>query len=268
LAEVQRIERKYSRYAATSTLSAINAVGAAGGEVDIDDETAALLDHAFACYTHSGGLFDITSGALRRCWDFTAQRLPPDAAIQSALAVIGLEKLQWNRPRLSFGVAGMEIDFGGIGKEYAVDRVSSVLGEAGITGGLVDLGGDLKIIGPHPDDSPWRIGVRDPREPRACLVETALMQGAVATSGDYERCMEIDGRRYNHIFDPRNGWPVEGLISVSVVADSCLLAGSLATIAMLKGRDGPAWLGTLGVVYHWVAADGSHGGNLPPPLGS
>jgi thiamine biosynthesis lipoprotein len=120
----------------------------------VDDETAKLLDYAFACYKRSGGLFDITSGLLRRIWDFKSGRLPDPSAINDLLPRIGLAKVSWERPRLAFSVAGIELDFGGIGKEYAADQATAVCVALGIRHGLVDLGGDIAVIGPHPDLGP------------------------------------------------------------------------------------------------------------------
>ena len=262
-AEVERIERKYSRYDPQSLVSAINNAAAIGGCVVIDDETSALIDYAFACYAKSDGLFDITAGLLRRVWQFSSQQLPDKNSVQSLLPRIGLDKLDWRRPQLGFRVAGMEIDLGGLGKEYAVDRVASVMRDAVIERGLIDFGGDMAVLGPHPDDKPWNIGLRDPRRADAVIAEVAVRRGSLATSGDYERCIEIDGRRYGHILDPHTGWPVEGLASVSAFAGNCMVAGSAATIAMLKGHEGSTWLRSTGIAHLWVATDGRQGSTLP-----
>jgi thiamine biosynthesis lipoprotein len=169
---------------------------------------------------------------------------------------IGFDKVVWSRPQLTFRIAGMEIDFGGIGKEYAVDRAVEVCRAMGIRHGLVDLGGDIRIVGPRPDEEPWRIGIRHPRASSVVMAEVALDKGAVATSGDYERFMEVGGRRYCHILNPGTGWPVRGLSSVTVIANDCLVAGSLATIAMLKGRGGISWLRAMGVRHIVMDDDG------------
>jgi hypothetical protein len=111
---------------------------------------------------------------------------------------------------------------------------------------MVDLGGDL-VIGPHPDGKPWIVGIRDPRAPQGAMASVRLAACAIATSGDYERCMIVDGVRYTHVLDPRTGWPVTGMRSVSVVADRCLVAGTATTVAMLKGAcEGARWLDELG----------------------
>jgi thiamine biosynthesis lipoprotein len=174
-----------------------------------------------------------------------------------------MDKLAWTRPRLEFPVPGVELDFGGIGKEYAADRAAEVCSGCGIAHGLVDLGGDIRIIGPHPDGQSWTIGIRDPRRPEVAITHVELASGALATSGDYERYLEIDGRRYCHILNPRTGWPAEGLRSVSIHAEQCMLAGSLATMAMLKGDEGVAWLNGLGRSYHCIDGTGRKHWTLP-----
>jgi thiamine biosynthesis lipoprotein len=255
IGEVQRIERAYSRYRDDSVVHAINAAAANAGAVALDPEAADLLDIAFEAYARSGGLFDVTSGALREVWRDGIDEVPDDVAICGVLRRIGLGKVEWRRPNLAFAVAGMQIDLGGIGKEYAADRVAEICRASGVAHGLVDLGGDFAVIGPHPDGSPWRIGVLDPSNGETAIATLFIGQGGLATSGDYERCWEFSGRRYGHIFDPRTGWPVEGLRSVSVVAATCLDAGLTSTIAMLKGTKGPEWLRQTGLAHVYVDAE-------------
>ncbi len=265
-AEVLRIEQRYSRYNPGSVLSEINRIAQRGGGATLDEETALLTDYAFACHQKSGGLFDITSGILRKAWDFssdTLDTLPHQAAINALLPKVGMEKIIWKPPHLTFTVPGMELDFGGIGKEYASDRAAEVCVAHGITSGLVDLGGDIKIIGPHPGSQPWIIGITDPHRPGGHLGSVELFEGALASSGDYERCIMIDGVRYSHILNPATGWPVRGLSAVSVAAERCIAAGSLCTISMLKGVEGIQWLtDTATVPYLWVDCDGNRGGTL------
>jgi thiamine biosynthesis lipoprotein len=261
-AEVRRLERKYSRYRDDSVATTVNRSAGAAAGIEVDDETAGLLDFAQTAWEQSEGLFDITSGALRRAWDFKAARVPTQAQLDAALAHVGWQRLRWQRPRLQLG-AGMELDFGGVVKEYAADGAARVLREAGVRHGLVELGGDIAIVGPHPDGTPWQVGVRNPRAPDAAIASIALPAGGIASSGDYERFFEAGGRRYCHILDARTGWPVEGLASVSVVAEQCLVAGAASTIAMLKGAvEGPRWLESLGLACFCVATDGSTSGTL------
>lgn len=271
VAEVERLEQRYSRYRGDSFLSEINRVAACGGKIEVDGETASLLDYAAACYEQSDGLFDITSGILRHAWRFDSGRVgdhqdrPGSASclrLEDLLAKIGWHRIGWRRPVLEFTTAGMEIDFGGIVKEYAVDRTAALAAQAGIRSGVINLGGDVRIIGPRPDGSPWRVGIRHPRCRDALLTTLLVEAGAVASSGDYERCLVVEGRRFGHILNPKTGWPVQHLASVSVLGELCVVAGSAATIAILKEKEGPAWLENLGLPHLWMSVDGEIGGSI------
>jgi thiamine biosynthesis lipoprotein len=261
--EIARLESKYTRYREDSLTSSINRSAGDADGITVDDETASLLDYAQTAYEQSDGLFDITSGILRRVWNFGSGRLPEPAQIAALLPLIGWHRVAWERPRLVLPTAGMEIDFGGFVKEYAADRVAALCRRLGVHHGLVDLGGDLAVVGPHPDRSPWHVGIRHPRRPGTAMATIALAAGGIASSGDYERCMSVDGRRYGHVLDPKTGWPVDGLASVSVTASHCLIAGSATTIAMLKGAEaGPAWLDELGLPNLRMTQNGAIDGTL------
>lgn len=262
IADVQRLEALYSRYKADSFLSEINRVAASGGSISVDDETACLLDYAVTCYEQSDGMFDITSGILRRAWKFDQGKLPEQSLIDGLLDKVGWHKVAWKRPVLTFSVPGMEIDFGGVVKEYAVDRAASLCYALGIRHGVVNLGGDIKVIGPRDDGSPWRIGIRHPRSKDALLDTLLLYEGALASSGDYERCIMVNGVRYGHVLNPKTGWPVRHLAAVSVVGDFCVVAGSASTIAMLKEAQGTDWLQDLGLPHLWVDVHGVSGGSI------
>ena len=262
IADVERLEFKYSRYRQDSLLSRINQVAMQGGGIAVDDETAVLLNYAETCYQQSDGLFDISSGILRHAWRFDANRIPTQEQIVPLLDKVGWRKLHWRPPRIEFPQAGMELDFGGIVKEYAVDRAATHCRQAGLIHGLINLGGDIRLLGPRADGSPWRVGIAHPRIPGDMLLNLALRDGAVASSGDYQRCISIDGVRYAHILNPKTGWPVRYLASVSVIGDFCVVAGSAATIAMLKEEQGPQWLLELGLPHVWMDVSGNRGGNL------
>ena len=236
--EVARLEVKYSRYREDSLASAINRSAGDPRGVLVDAETASLLDFAATAHRESGGRFDPTSGVLRRVWDFRSQKLPDPADLEAARALVGWSKLRWLRPRLVLPIRGMQLDFGGFVKEYAADRIASLCREAGVLSGLVDLGGDLAVVGPLPDGSPWRVGIRNPRRPGEAIARIELHSGGIATSGDYERCMVVDGVRYSHLLDPRTGESFRGgPASVSVAAPLCLIAGAASTIAMLHPEE-------------------------------
>lgn len=260
--DIQRLESKYSRYRPDSLISHINRIAMTSGTLEVDEETACLLDYAETCFQQSDGVFDITSGLLRQAWRFDVARLPAANTIDDLLTRIGWEKLIWRRPFLTFTVSGMALDFGGIVKEYAADRAAGLFQTRGIRHGIINLGGDIRVIGPHPDGSPWRIGIRHPRAIDQVLETVSIYQGGLTSSGDYERCKVIDGRRYSHILNPKTGWPVQHLASVSVIADFCVTAGSASTIAMLKERKGPNWLKQLGLPHIWMDVEGKVGGSL------
>ena len=256
IAEVRRIEAKYSRYRDDSVTTAINRA-AGGAAINVDDETSSLLDFAAELHAQSGGAFDLTSGVLRRAWDFKAGHVPTQAALDQLLPRVGWSKVDWHSPTLRLH-AEMEIDFGGIGKEYAADRAAAAAGDLGAEHGLINLGGDVRVIGPHADGNGWRIAVQNPRgEPGATIAYLTVPHGAMATSGDYERYFEHSGRRYSHLLDPRTGWPCEHWRSVSVVAPLCIAAGACATVAMLKPVDDALeFLDRQGVRYLAIDSDG------------
>lgn len=262
-AEVRRIESKYSRYRDDSVTSAINR-SAGGPSLRVDAETAGLLAFGATLHAHSEGRFDLTSGVLRRAWDFKAQRVPEQRDIDALLPLIGWSQVEWDADEeggtLRLPRAGMQIDFGGIGKEYAADRAGAALLDAGAAHGLVNLGGDVRVIGPAPDDTPWRIAIQHPRAaPGTTLAHMNVQAGAVATSGDYERYFEIDGRRYCHLLDARSGWPVDAWQSVSVVAPLAVAAGGCASIAMLlPADDALGFLDAQGLRYLAIDASGQH----------
>ena len=233
--EVHRIERKYSRYRPDTLVALINRRAGTGQATEIDDETAALLDFAARLREASDGRFDLTSGALRHAWDFRRATLPTRDDLERAVARVGWDGLIRDGSALRLARSGMEIDFGGIGKEYAADRAAGVLHGAGVRHGYVNLGGDLSVVGPQIDGAPWRFGIRHPRRPDELLGRVDMAGGALATSGDYERCFELDGRRYCHVLDARTGWPVTHWQSISVIAPNCAAAGALCTLAMLAG---------------------------------
>jgi thiamine biosynthesis lipoprotein len=263
--EVERLDQKYSHYREDSLLSHIQFEAAQTGGLVVDPETAALLDYADTQYCVSKGLFDITARSLSAMWDRITS-IPHQDEINEALRKCGWEQVAWDGRRLKIP-AGLAFDLGGIVKEYAADRVAGMMKQAGIQSGSVDLGGDLHILGPHPDGTPWRAGIRNPNGSGNAIATIRIRSGGLASSGDYERFSEIDGKRYGHTINPKTGWPVsksgESLASVSIVAPSCLLAGSMSTLAMLAGADkGLNLLGESGLPWLAVGYDGVIHGTL------
>ena len=168
---------RYSRYRDTSLVSEINRMAAVGGSIEVDAETAGLLDYADACHRASDGLFDVSSGILRRAWRFDRAELPDAGRVAELLDKVGWDRIRWERPRLAFPVAGMEIDLGGVVKEYAADRAAALCRAAGVGRGMVNLGGDIRIVGPRPDGGPWGIGIQHPRRQGELLAHAPALRG-------------------------------------------------------------------------------------------
>jgi thiamine biosynthesis lipoprotein len=232
-AEARRIESKFSRYRRGNVIDAINS--AEGRPVVVDAETARLLDYAAQLHELSDGKFDVTSGVLRRAWRFDgSDRIPSRAAVEALLPIVGWHKVRWRSPELTLE-RGMEIDLGGIGKEYAVDRAGTAV-RALFPRCLLNFGGDLLALGPQAEELPWRVGIEAVDAAAVAARHIELTSGALATSGDAHRFLLKDGKRYGHILDPTSGWPVDGAPrSVTVAAPTCTEAGMLATLALLHG---------------------------------
>ena len=243
--EAWRVEHRFSRYRDDNIIARINS--AEGGWVEVDDETERLLDYAEACWQLSDGLFDITSGILRRAWTFDgSDQVPTQAQVEPLLALIGWQRLQRQPGRLRMD-AGMQLDFGGIGKEYAVDRALQLLRDQTDAAVLVNFGGD--IAGCCGDDEPWQIGMEGVAGQRMAG-KLKLTNGALATSGDSRRYLLRDGIRYSHVLNPKTGWPVMGAPhAVTVAAAQCTLAGMLATMALLQGAEAESFLQQQQVQY-------------------
>ena len=241
-AEAWRVEDKFSRYLPGNIVAQIN--NSDGDTIEVDDEAADLLDFAATLHQLSDGLFDITSGVLGKLWRFDGSDNIPDATeINSMLEHVGWEKLCWKRPQLTLA-PGMQIDFGGLGKEYAVDRAAVLVAAKTEARCLVNYGGDLVATGGSARATGWRVGIEVPEDESARAGHLIrLARGGLATSGDARRYVLRNGVRYGHILNPTTGWPIEGTPrSATVAADTCTQAGMLATLAMLNGEAAEAFL--------------------------
>ncbi len=250
--EALRVEQKFSRYRRDNVVDAINRSG--GRPVDVDEETALLIDYATTCWSMSDGMFDITSGVLRRAWTFDgSDRVPGRNAVQQLLKHVGWSRVQWTKPTLVLP-AGMEIDFGGIGKEYAVDRAAALMRPHTRNSYVVNFGGDLFVSGLRRGNRTWAIGIDDPAHSgENALYRLDVTAGGIATSGDARRFVTYRGRRLGHILNPKTGWPVEGAPrSVTVVAATCMEAGTLSTLAYLQGPGARTFLEQIGAQFRIV----------------
>lgn len=246
--EAWRIENKFSRYRDDNIVHAINS--AQGRPVCVDPETALLLDFARTLYQLSERRFDITSGILRHAWKFDgSDNLPQPTVVEELLQRVGWHRVRWQSSQITMP-AGMEIDLGGIGKEYAVDRAAALLREQTDISCVINFGGDLAVSRAPFKRQSWHVGIEMPDEAGSAERLIEISTGALATSGDARRYLEKDGIRYSHILDPLTGWPVpDAPRSVTVAAETCTSAGMLSTLAMLKGSQSQQFLAGQGVRY-------------------
>jgi thiamine biosynthesis lipoprotein len=231
--EAWRIEDKFSRYKKDNSLFQINHSN--GDAVAIDEETSRLLDFANELFEISEGLFDITSGVLRQCWKFDgSSHVPAKKQVKKIVKNIGWQKVIREEAGVTLA-EGMEIDLGGLGKEYAVDRCVQIARLKTRQSVLVNFGGDLAMTVARKDNAFWSVGRLITGSDEACGL-FQLYSGAIATSGYANRYLLKDGKRYSHILNPKTGWSViDAPHTVSVAAPTCIEAGMMSTLAMLQG---------------------------------
>lgn len=239
-AETARLELLLDRFNVQSEVAKINE--AAGREpVVVSSETLEIIERALWIGELSDGAFDITVAPLLELWGFGSGdiQIPPRDELNEVLSKVNFREVRLNRDNSTVFLprAGMSIDLGGIAKGYIVDRAAERLIEQGITSAFVDAGGDIRVVGVKPGGTPWRIGVRNPRNRAALAARLDLKDQAIVTSGDYERYAMMEGRRYHHILDPQTGYPAGSLISVTVVANDAFTADALSTAVFVMGPD-------------------------------
>jgi thiamine biosynthesis lipoprotein len=236
-----QFEARYSRFIPDSLIGRINL---AAGEhwVETDPETDRLFNLCQELFFFTRGSFDPTALPLIKLWNWKAQPpvVPEAAAIQAARELVGWNKIQRRPGGIFLPQAGMALDLGGIGKEYAVDCVMNMAIERGIPNVMVDFGQDVRVLGHALDKKFWWIGLDDAVNPGKCWAGVAVTDHAVATSGDYLRNFQVNGRRYGHILDPRTGYPAfNDCRAVSIIAPSCTIAGLLSTsVCILGAKEG------------------------------
>jgi thiamine biosynthesis lipoprotein len=248
VAETKRIEAKYSRYKNDNLLYKIN--NSLGKPVAIDDETVQLLNFANTCYEVSQGKFDISSGILRKAWKFDgSDNLPTKQQVKALMPYIGWHRVSYNDTSILLP-EGFELDLGGIGKEYAVNKAAQLL-QAALPqlSVLVNFGGDIQVTRERKQSPYWQIGIENPTSEQGTAVVN-IAKGGLATSGDANRYLLKDGKRYSHILDPSTGYPIEHAArSVTVASEHCIQAGLLATLALLQGEHAETFLQEQGLSY-------------------
>jgi len=242
LKEARRIESKFSRYQTGNIVYKIN--NAQGKSIKIDRETYHILQFADSLHKASFGLFDITSGVLRRVWTFDGRTpAPAPADIAPLLKKIDWKKVSYNKSQILVP-KDWELDFGGLVKEYSVDFCIEKVKSLALAPTLINFGGDIAVTGPKINNQPWKIHVDQSAE------SLLLFEGAVATSGDKNRYVIHHGVRLGHIINPKTGWPIVGAPrSVTVAAKNCTQAGALATLSLLKGSQCEEFLKNEADVY-------------------
>ncbi len=235
--EVERVERLMSAYDRGSDVSRINR-NAGGAAVEVDEEVFRLIERSLSVSKQSEGAFDITAGTFKGLWDFDADEpvVPGREEIKKRLGKAGYEGVELGGGhKVRLARRGMRIELGGIAKGYAVDRAVEALQSRGVRHALVNAGGDVRALGGK-GGGPWRVGIQHPRED-GIIAGIELSGGAVATSGDYQKFFELDGRRFCHIIDPGTGMPAGSVQSATVLASEAWLADALATAVFVLGPD-------------------------------
>lgn len=238
--EIERIEEMISSWRPNSETSAVNRL--AGSQPQpVSQELFNLVRRSLKLSQLTEGAFDITFAGVGKLWDFKSQTpVVPDAmTIKAALDHVGYGKIILDSERRSIYLTDptARIGFGAIGKGYAANRAVWTLKDQGITSGVVNAGGDLVAFGQQEDGTAWDIGIAHPRQHDHIFARLPLTEQAVVTSGDYESFFLIDGKRYAHIIDPRTGYPVDHLESVTIVCPDAELADGLATAVAVMGPE-------------------------------
>ena len=241
IAEISRIEGLLSTFLPESETNLINDM-AGIAPVEVSGEMIALIQRAQRISEVTQGAFDLSYGSIdKRLWNFdlTMKSLPDAAVARKAVRLINFRNIEvdpLNRT-VFLKEKGMRIGFGGIGKGYAADRAKEVLIKEGVTSGIVNASGDLTTWGKQENGEPWTIGIADPNAANHLFSYINITDMSVATSGNYEKFIEINGKRYSHTIDPRTGMPVSGIKSVTIISPFAELSDALATPVMIMGTE-------------------------------
>jgi thiamine biosynthesis lipoprotein len=236
--EVQRMESLLTEFKEDSQTSLINQ-NAGRGEVKVDEEVFQLIQRCGNISNLTGGAFDITSGILKKLYNFKGERftLPDHPAIQEALGKTGYRKIELSSPdKVRLSQTGMHIGFGAIGKGYAADKVKTLLQQKGVQSGVINASGDLTAWGKRANGQPWKTGIANPDDLTKIILWLPLDGMSVATSGNYIQYFDFNGVRYSHNIDPKSGYPVMGIKSVTIISPSAELSDALATAVSVMGR--------------------------------
>ncbi|TRZ43625.1 FAD:protein FMN transferase [Robertkochia solimangrovi] len=240
VSEITRIERLISSWDPDSQTSKINA-NAGIQPVKVDHELFMLIKRAIGISELTDGAFDISYAAMDKIWHFdgTMKTMPPDSLVKASVSRVGYQKiiLDDKASTVFLREKGMKIGFGAIGKGYAADKAKTLLMDKGVTAGIINASGDMNTWGTQTTGEPWKVAITNPMDKHKAFALLPIDNKAVVTSGNYEKYVIFNGKRYTHIIDPRSGYPASGIISATVFAPKAELADALATSVFVMGKD-------------------------------
>jgi thiamine biosynthesis lipoprotein len=237
--EIKRIEKLFTTFDESSQTNLINR-NAGIAPVKVDREVYDLIERSKKISTLTQGAFDITYGSIdKRLWNFdkTMTSLPDPQTAKQLVRLINYRNVILDEKNCSVFLKekGMRIGFGGIGKGYAAEKAKSLLQQKGVKSGIINAAGDLTAWGHQPNGKPWTIGIADPDTKRQAFSFLEITNTSIATSGNYEKFILIDGKKYSHTIDPKTGLPVRGIKSVTIICPNAEIADAMATPVMIMG---------------------------------
>lgn len=240
ISEIKRIETLISSWDENSQTSEINR-NAGFKAVKVDKELFQLIERAKSISKITDGAFDISYASMDRIWKFdgSMKQMPSEAQIKQSIEKVGYENIVLNADESTvfLKLRGMKIGFGAIGKGYAADKAKELLITQGVSSGIINASGDMNTWGKQANGQEWKIAITNPMDKTKTYGLLPIKNGAVVTSGNYEKYVVFDGKRYAHIIDPRTGFPSSGIVSVTVFAPKAELADALATSIFVMGKD-------------------------------
>lgn len=238
--EISRIEDLISSWDLNSQTSAINQ-NAGVKPIKVNEELFDLIERSIGISKLTDGAFDISYASMDKIWRFdgSMDKMPSELEIQKSVSKVGFKNIVLDKEHHSvyLNEQGMKIGFGAIGKGYAADQAKALLIQQGVKSGIINASGDMNTWGEQPNGHPWQVAITNPLDKNKAFALLPITNGAVVTSGNYEKSVNFNGKRYTHIIDPRTGYPSTGVISVTVFAAKAELADALATSIFVMGKD-------------------------------
>ena len=238
--EISRIEKLISSWDGKSQTSQI--IKNAGIKpVKVDKELFELINRSMAISRLTDGAFDITYASMDKIWKFdgSMKEMPSDSQIKASVSKVGFQNIILDKEKQTvyLKLKGMKIGFGAIGKGYAADKAKALLISKGVVAGVINASGDMNTWGKQPNGEDWKVAITNPLNKNNAFALLPITDGAVVTSGNYERYVTFNGKRYTHIIDPKTGYPSSGIVSTTVFAPKAELADALATSVFVMGVD-------------------------------